>query len=109
MCIRDSLEAVRNTPLVVQLLFWYSLVTINLPSARQALQPLPGVDVYKRQSFSAPDKDGNWKGLDVDTCRAIAIAVLGLSLIHISWSRRHITKVHESILQTKLTHEFTQS
>ncbi|MFY3707312.1 amino acid ABC transporter substrate-binding protein [Achromobacter dolens] len=27
--------------------------------------------------FSAPDKDGNWKGLDVDTCRAIAIAVLG--------------------------------
>lgn len=27
--------------------------------------------------FSAPDKDGNWKGLDVETCRAIAIAVLG--------------------------------
>ncbi|MCH3817820.1 hypothetical protein LZB41_09260, partial [Campylobacter jejuni] len=27
--------------------------------------------------FSAPDKEGNWKGLDVDTCRAIAIAVLG--------------------------------
>src|SRR5690606_27463317 len=27
--------------------------------------------------FSAPDKDGNWKGLDAETCRAIAIAVLG--------------------------------
>ncbi|HYG45615.1 MAG TPA: amino acid ABC transporter substrate-binding protein [Bordetella sp.] len=27
--------------------------------------------------FSAPDKNGHWKGLDADTCRAIAIAVLG--------------------------------
>lgn len=45
------LEAVRNTPLVVQLLFWYSLVTINLPSARQALQPLPGVFLSIRGLF----------------------------------------------------------
>lgn len=27
--------------------------------------------------FSATDKDGNWKGLDVDVCRGIAAAVLG--------------------------------
>lgn len=27
--------------------------------------------------FSQPDSDGNWSGLDVDTCRAIATAVLG--------------------------------
>ena len=27
--------------------------------------------------FSAPDTQGNWTGLDVDTCRAIAAAVLG--------------------------------
>ncbi|RZL96538.1 MAG: amino acid ABC transporter substrate-binding protein [Variovorax sp.] len=27
--------------------------------------------------FSAPDTQGNWSGLDVDTCRAIAAAVLG--------------------------------
>ncbi|WP_238877403.1 amino acid ABC transporter permease [Achromobacter xylosoxidans] len=45
------LEAVRNTPLVVQLLFWYSLVTINLPPARQALQPLPGVFLSVRGLF----------------------------------------------------------
>lgn len=45
------LEAVRNTPLVVQLLFWYSLVTINLPPARQALQPLPGVFLSIRGLF----------------------------------------------------------
>ena len=27
--------------------------------------------------FSSPDAQGNWKGLDVDTCRAIAVAVFG--------------------------------
>lgn len=27
--------------------------------------------------FSQPDADGNWTGIDVDTCRAIAAAVLG--------------------------------
>lgn len=27
--------------------------------------------------FSAPDKQGRWRGLDVDVCRAIAAAVLG--------------------------------
>jgi general L-amino acid transport system substrate-binding protein len=27
--------------------------------------------------FSAPDTQGNWTGLDVDTCRAVAAAVLG--------------------------------
>jgi general L-amino acid transport system substrate-binding protein len=27
--------------------------------------------------FSAPDSKGNWSGLDVDTCRAVAAAVLG--------------------------------
>ncbi|HFC92732.1 MAG TPA: amino acid ABC transporter substrate-binding protein, partial [Leucothrix mucor] len=27
--------------------------------------------------FSAPDKDGKWTGIDVDTCRAVAAAVLG--------------------------------
>ncbi|HEV2605279.1 MAG TPA: ABC transporter permease subunit [Microvirga sp.] len=36
-------DVMRNTPLVVQLLFWYALVTIGLPNARQALNPLPGV------------------------------------------------------------------
>lgn len=27
--------------------------------------------------FSAPDAHGRWRGLDVDTCRAIAVAALG--------------------------------
>ena len=36
-------EAMRNTPLVVQLLFWYALLTIGLPSPRAALEPVPDV------------------------------------------------------------------
>lgn len=27
--------------------------------------------------FGAPDKDGYWRGLDIETCRAVAVAVLG--------------------------------
>ncbi|MEX1058245.1 MAG: transporter substrate-binding domain-containing protein, partial [Natronospirillum sp.] len=27
--------------------------------------------------FGAPDSDGYWQGLDVETCRAVAVAVLG--------------------------------
>ena len=33
--------------------------------------------------FAAPDDSGKWSGFDVDVCRAVAAAVLGLSLIHI--------------------------
>ncbi len=33
----------RNVPLIVQLLFWYALITSSLPAPRNALHPLPGV------------------------------------------------------------------
>lgn len=33
----------RNTPVIVQLLFWYALATTALPGPRDALNPLPGV------------------------------------------------------------------
>ena len=38
----------RNMPLIVQLLFWYALATTAFPSARQALNPLPGVYLSQR-------------------------------------------------------------
>lgn len=40
--------AVRNTPLIVQLLFWYALATTGLPAPRNALHPLPGVYLSQR-------------------------------------------------------------
>lgn len=44
-------ELMRNTPLVVQLLFWYALVTVGLPGPRQALNPLPGTFLSIRGLF----------------------------------------------------------
>jgi general L-amino acid transport system permease protein len=35
-------EFIRNVPLLVQLFFWYVLITENLPGSRGALEPLPG-------------------------------------------------------------------
>ena len=36
-------EIIRNVPLVVQLFFWYALITDSLPAPAQALRPIPGI------------------------------------------------------------------
>jgi general L-amino acid transport system permease protein len=41
------IEVIRNTPLVLQLVFWHA-VMLQMPSVRQALNPLPGVFVSQR-------------------------------------------------------------
>lgn len=41
-------ELLRNTPLVVQLLFWYAAVTVGLPNVHAALNPAPGVYLADR-------------------------------------------------------------
>jgi general L-amino acid transport system permease protein len=41
------IEVIRNTPLVLQLVFWHALL-LQMPSVRQALNPLPGVFVSQR-------------------------------------------------------------
>lgn len=40
-------EITRNIPLLLQLFFWYAVITGLLPSVRQALEPLPGVVLSK--------------------------------------------------------------
>lgn len=37
------ITAIRNTPLIVQLLFWYALATTSLPAPRNAISPFGGV------------------------------------------------------------------
>jgi general L-amino acid transport system permease protein len=44
-------EFVRNVPLLVQLFFWYALITEALPHPREALAPLPGVFLTNRGIF----------------------------------------------------------
>jgi len=41
------IEIIRNTPLVLQLVFWHSII-LQLPSVRQALNPLPGFFLSQR-------------------------------------------------------------
>jgi general L-amino acid transport system permease protein len=41
-------EFFRNVPLLVQLFFWYAMITEGLPHPREALSPLPGVFLSNR-------------------------------------------------------------
>ena len=41
-------EALRNVPLLLQLFFWYALITVSLPGPRQALSPIEGVFLSNR-------------------------------------------------------------
>ena len=44
-------EFVRNVPLLVQLFFWYAVITETLPGPRAAIEPLPGVYLANRGIF----------------------------------------------------------
>jgi general L-amino acid transport system permease protein len=41
-------EVVRNIPLLLQLFFWYAVISETLPGPRQAMHPLPGVFLSNR-------------------------------------------------------------
>lgn len=41
-------EVIRNIPLLLQLFFWYAIITESMPGPRQALNLLPGVFVSNR-------------------------------------------------------------
>jgi general L-amino acid transport system permease protein len=56
-------EFIRNVPLLVQLFFWYAVITEGLPHTREALSPLPGVFLSNRGIFfptfsSSPELQG---------------------------------------------------
>ncbi len=55
-------EVMRNIPLLLQLFFWYALITENMPGPRQAHQPLPGVFISNR-GLKLPTLQGS--GLDL--------------------------------------------
>src|SRR5688500_7407599 len=44
-------EFIRNVPLLVQLFFWYSIISETLPGPREALSPFPGVFLSNRGIF----------------------------------------------------------
>ena len=66
------IEVIRNTPLVLQLVFWHA-VMLQLPSVRQALNPLPGIFLSQR-GMKMP-------GLAADIALAVVLAAAAIGLI----------------------------
>ena len=66
------IEVIRNTPLVLQLVFWHAVI-LQLPSVRQALNPLPGVFLSQR-GLMMP-------GLMADTALVAFLAALTVGAI----------------------------
>jgi len=76
-------EVMRNVPLLLQLFFWYAIISESFPGPRQALNPMPGVFLSNRGlKFPSLEGDGlTW--LAAGFFFAI-VAVLVLA----NWSRR---------------------
>jgi general L-amino acid transport system permease protein len=77
-------EIIRNIPLLLQLFFWYTLITESVPGPRQALHPMPGVFLSNR-GLKLPALQGDaidWVlgGLGV---AIVAIVLLG------HWAKKH--------------------
>ena len=100
----------RNVPLLVQLFFWYAIISENLPSPRAALNPLPGVFLSNR-GIALPT-------LIYESAHAWVLGALLLGALlawRISvWARRrqartgvitsysiHYTKLYEFLLRTQ--------
>jgi general L-amino acid transport system permease protein len=74
-------EVVRNTPLLLQLLFWYSL-TQALPGPREALRLLPGVFLCSRGIFAPGlvwDHGWRWVGGALLTVALLAPIIIAAS------------------------------
>ncbi len=76
-------EVMRNIPLLLQLFFWYALISETLPGPRQALSPIVGVFLSNR-GFMMPSVQGEgltWLALGF----FFAVVVV---LVMANWSRR---------------------
>ena len=76
-------EAVRNVPLLLQLFFWYSIITESMPGPRQAHRPLPDVSLSNR-GLKIPALHGesvDWMLL------GLVLALVGIAALR-HWGRR---------------------
>ncbi|OZI27404.1 amino acid ABC transporter permease [Bordetella genomosp. 7] len=76
-------EVMRNVPLLLQLFFWYALITENMPGPRQAANPLPGVFISNR-GLKVPAVEG--ASLDF-VLGGLALAIIGI-LVAAHWGKK---------------------
>lgn len=81
-------EIMRNVPLLLQLFFWYALITENMPGPRQAVNPLPGVFISNR-GLKVPSLAGD--GLDWIVMGLAVAIVLIVVLGHWAAKRKDAT------------------
>ncbi|NDY84213.1 amino acid ABC transporter permease [Orrella sp. NBD-18] len=80
-------EVMRNVPLLLQLFFWYSIISESMPGPRKAFQPLPGVFISNR-GVKVPWLEGDglaWLSMGLVT------AIVAIVLIA-RWSRKRQEK-----------------
>src|SRR5262249_49911801 len=81
-------EIIRNTPVLLQLLFWYVLIGTALPGPRQAWQPLPGVFLSNRgMRMPAPI---------FDTIHLVMLGLAALGAVPSRWWARHCRQCQEA-------------
>jgi len=76
-------EVMRNVPLLIQLFFWYALITENMPGPRQAHAPLPGVFLSNR-GLRIPGLEGD--ALDW-MLGGLALAIVAAGFV-LHWTKR---------------------
>jgi len=77
-------EGLRNVPVLLQLFFWYSLITEGLPSPRQAYNPVSGVFLSNRGfGIPVPDWGGTMTAMLL-TLAAGIVAAWGIA----AWARK---------------------
>ncbi|AUN31227.1 amino acid ABC transporter permease [Niveispirillum cyanobacteriorum] len=84
-------EAMRNTPLVVQLLFWYALVTLGLPNIHAAFTPIDGVILADRGLYLPRPVMVGDKG------PFLAALVLGLVAVGAAWRYGRVQRLRTGI------------
>lgn len=77
------IELMRNIPLLLQLFFWYAIITENMPGPRQALNPVKGIFISNR-GLKIPAFVGDTLDWVI---AALAVAIV-LILVIAHWARK---------------------
>lgn len=88
---KTYIETFRNIPLLLQLFFWYSVITNAFPSPRQALNPIGGVFLSNRGLYlPIPAESPAWTAVLI----AVVVGVIGAFVLR-RWSLKRLEATGE--------------
>ncbi len=88
---KTYIETFRNIPLLLQLFFWYSVITNAFPSPRQALNPIGGVFLSNRGLYlPIPAENPAWTAVMI----AVVVGVIGAFVLR-RWSLKRLEATGE--------------